>query len=152
MSETIIGPKRSSGHVNSAPADRLAARSDGIVPVQRLRVRGTWRVVDREWAYVSLQVRTPAGFWLNLTNEDHPPLVARRFSGKEGEREAPELTVVAMLRRYLSGHGAHVFGLDGSEARVGDGVTEWRYWASVGARLTVGIQTQADGTATVIGL
>ncbi|QBZ72926.1 hypothetical protein SEA_PRINCEPHERGUS_58 [Microbacterium phage PrincePhergus] len=125
-------------------------RQDGVVPVARIRVSGSWRVVSSDFAELSLRLKFGER-WLRLTHPDRPLLVARRFSG-EGKREAPELSVIAALKRALGAGGAHVFTLDGSEARVGDGVTEWRYWAWLGGRMTVALETQADGTVQVIGL
>ncbi|WNM68031.1 hypothetical protein SEA_SIRVICTOR_59 [Microbacterium phage SirVictor] len=125
-------------------------RGDGVVPVLHLRVSASWRVVDKDWAELSMRAKV-LGRWMRLTHADHPLLVARRFSG-EGKREVPELSAIAGLKAVLGAGGAHVFQLTGSEARVGDGVTEWRYWAWLGAKMTVAVRTQDDGTVKFVGL
>jgi hypothetical protein len=127
----------------------------GLAPekqVAQLRVRATWRVIDRQWAELTLEVKDPiVDKWLPLSAV--PVRVARRFSGKEGEREAPELTAVAFLRKVLGrDKQVRVLRLSGQEERVGAGVTDWRYWACLAAPLTVGLVPQADGSVTVIGV
>lgn len=114
----------------------------------RVRVSGSWRVLDREWAEVRLWAKVGEK-WYQLVPTEAPLLVARQFSG---DREAPELSVVAALREVLARGGAEVLGLDGSEARVGDGVTEWCYWAVLGARTTVAVERKPDGTVGMLGL
>lgn len=126
---------------------------DGVVRVAKVRVRVTARVVKANWIELALQMRLDGDSpWLNLTPEDTPLLVARRFSGKNGDREVMELYGIAALKRYLGAHGATVFELAGSEGRTGDGVNEWRYWAHVGARLSVAVQANSDGTVALLGL
>ncbi|AVJ51197.1 hypothetical protein FDJ44_gp59 [Microbacterium phage Pikmin] len=130
-------------------------RPDGVVPVCRVRVAGTFRIIDGTWAEVTGSIQLREGNeWLSLNLVDHPLIVARRFSGNEGDREVPELTVVAAVKRGLGSGGAEVLQLTGSEARSSaDGrSTEWRYWAWMGARLSVALQTRGDGSVVVLGL
>ncbi|WIC89622.1 hypothetical protein SEA_GARDENB_64 [Microbacterium phage GardenB] len=129
----------------------------GLAPakqVAQLRVRATWRVIDRQWGELTLEVKDPiVDKWLPLSAD--PVRVARRFSGKDGDRdrEAPELTAVAFLRKVLGrDKQVRVLRLSGQEERVGAGVTDWRYWACLSAPLTVGLVHQYDGSVAVVGV
>lgn len=128
-------------------------RQDGVVPVVSLRVRATVRVVSQDWVELSLQLKTsPEANWMFLTNLDHPLMVARRFARpKERQGESMELYALSALKRALSAHGATVQ-LGGCELRPGDGVNEFRFWAHLGARLSVAVESQPDGTVRVLGL
>lgn len=133
--------------------DQVRASRAGVAEVARLRVRATVRNVDREWVEIRLQVkRSSDSPWLDLLPEDNPMLMARQFSGRDYDREAPELYACSALRMVLGSRGADVLELAGSEARVGHGVTEWRYWARLGSRFSVALQSQADGTVAVVGV
>lgn len=114
----------------------------------RVRVSGSWRPLDKDWGELRLRAKV-GDKWYPLVPAGFPLIVARRFSGG---REAPELAVVAALKQVLGRDGAVVVGLAGSEARVGDGVTEWRYWAELGARTTVAVERKPDGTVGMLGL
>lgn len=128
------------------------SRPDGVVPVARIRVRGTVRVIDSCWVEVHLQLRISNDRpWLPITPEDAPLLVARRFSGSDKKGEVQELYVIAALKRELSANGAEV-SLMGSESRLGRGSTEWRYWAQLSSRLSVAVRLRQDGTVEVLGL
>jgi len=120
--------------------------------VAQFRVRATWRVLDTQFGEARLSLKDPlAEKWMPLTGM--PLLVARRFSGKDDSREAPELSMVALLRRQLGADQmVHVLRLSGQEERVGDGVTDYRYWACLAAPLTVALARRDDGSVSVIGV
>jgi len=133
--------------------DEESAGDRGVHEVAKLRVRGSVRVTSSDWSEVALQIRlSKDGPWLSLTPEDTPLLVARQFGGKDRSREAPELYVVTTLRKVLEGDGLSVLSLSGSEGREGMGTTEYRYWAHLGARLSVAVTTRPDGTVALVGL
>ncbi len=124
-------------------------------PVIKVRVRGTWRVLDRDWAELRLQVKVREG-WMDLVEADYPLIVARRFTGSpdpaRGDlREAPELSVISALKKYLGAAGVGVE-LSGSEYRAGDAVNEWRYWARLYGPLSVAMITRRTGTVSFIPL
>jgi hypothetical protein len=126
---------------------RAYVDSLGMREALRIGVRAGVRVVSKKWVEVSLEIQL--GAWMPLTHPDRPLLVARQFSG---DREAMELYAVSSLRLWLSSGGVRVLSLDDSEYRLGDGVNQWRYAARLGARLSVAVATQADGTVALLGL
>ncbi|QDF16027.1 hypothetical protein H3N89_gp63 [Microbacterium phage MonChoix] len=144
-----IIPRSARSHSNSHQ-DRRTTRQDGVVCINRLRVRAQVRNIDKDWCEVSLSVKVGEG-WFRL-ERGHALRVARRFSGSQGTREAQELYTVAALRRSLTAHGVAVLSLEGEEQRVGDGVTDYRYWANMGSRLTYALETLADGSVAVVAL
>ncbi|AVR56328.1 hypothetical protein PBI_ETNA_63 [Microbacterium phage Etna] len=159
-SSTITRP---GGHMTIPATDRQARGLEALIPdiadaeanfkqVAQLRVRATWRVIDRQWGELTLEVKDPiVDKWLPLSAD--PVRVARRFSGKDDTREAPELTAVAFLRKVLGRDSkVRVLRLSGQEERVGAGVTDWRYWACLSAPLTVGLVHQYDGSVAVVGV
>lgn len=124
-------------------------RQDGVVPVCQVRVVGSWVVTDPDWAEVYLYARLSGDEeWMTLVPRGYPIIVARRFSGADGKREQPVLTVVSALRRALSSGGVTVLGLNGCEEHphVGSGSTEFHFWAVLGSRLTVAVERQQDGS------
>ncbi|QDP44114.1 hypothetical protein SEA_MCGALLEON_63 [Microbacterium phage McGalleon] len=134
-------------------ADVTEKLGGSIIPesgrIAQLRVRGTWRVLSPEWAEISVSIKDPIGDrFIPLT--DSAVRVARAFSGS---REAPELLVIAALRRFLSkDKNVKVLRLSGSEQRVGEGFTDYRYWACLSAPLSVGLVPTGSGTVAVVGL
>ncbi|QXO14533.1 hypothetical protein SEA_JENOS_64 [Microbacterium phage Jenos] len=120
--------------------------------VAQFRVRATWRVLDPTFGELRLSLKDPlAEKWMPLSGA--PLLVARRFSGKDGTREAPEVTAVAYLRKTLGrDRDVKVLRLSGQEERVGDGVTDWRYWACISAPLTVALLRNDDGSVALVGV
>lgn len=141
-----IIPKSAKAHTNGHQ-DRKTARQDGVVCINRLRVRATVRNLDKEWCEVDLSVKF-GNSW-NRLEGGHHLIVARRMSGG---REAQELYAVAALRRSLQAHGVAVLSLEGEEQRVGDGITDYRYWANMGSRLTYALESSKDGVVSVIAL
>ncbi|AWN03840.1 hypothetical protein PBI_OATS_62 [Microbacterium phage Oats] len=146
MSGQVLEAPVSARFHASGQQDRRTARQDGVVCVNRLRVRATVQNIDGQWAEVKLSVKVGEG-WFPL--EGGKLRVARRRSG---QREAQELYVISALRRSLSAHGVAVLSLDGSEQRVGDGVTDYRYWASMGSRLTYALEVSEAGVVSVVNL
>lgn len=149
-------PQQSKSSMAQARAE-LAALAQATTSTARgvkVRVYGMLRVVDLEWVEVKLFVKLAKGKpALNLTHPDHPMLVARQYSGVNGEREARELYITLALRRILEAHGASVVELEQKgEPRIGKGTEEYRYWASVGAPFGVALQTQPDGTVVLVPL
>lgn len=128
-------------------------RQDGVVPVVSCRVRASIRPTSPDWCEARLQIKLSAGGkWLNLTHEDHPLLIARRYAHpKQRQGEAMELYALSALKRVLGAHGATVQ-LGGRELRPGDGWNDFRFWAHLGARLSVAVESAADGTVKVLGL
>ncbi|URC17921.1 hypothetical protein SEA_ENDOR_65 [Microbacterium phage Endor] len=141
-------PKSSRSHANVGVENRKSARQDGVVCINKLRVRADVRNIDTEWAEVNLSVKIGEG-WFRL-ERGHALRVARRFSGS---REAQELYAVSALRRSLTAHGVAVLSLEGEEVRTGVGaVTDYRYWANMGSRLTYALETLSDGSVAVVAL
>ena len=133
------------------PVTQMATMS-GVGMNVRVRVSATVRILDNDWVEVSARLRLyEGGAWLNLTVKDHPMIMARR---KSGGREVHELYAIAGLKTLLKQDPTvNVLGLDGSEARTGtQGITEWRYWARLGSRFSVAMQTQEDGSVRVVGI
>jgi len=130
----------------------LPARTDGIRAIVKVRARAVLLPVNDEWInvrlYVQLYKDSP---WLNLTSEGNNLLVARRYSGT---RESQELYAVSALKQVLSSEGAVVLQLAGSESRGDEAAhsIEYRYWAWLGARFSVAMRVENDGTVTAVGL
>jgi len=147
MTEGMAGPEtRKAVH-------GIVPRHDGVVRVAVIRTRGTLRNINTEWAEVRLQIQlNPDAEWLDLLEGGLPLLVARRYSGSEGQREAPELYVISALKQTIQAEGALVLSMLGSQSRALDGATEWAYWAHLAGRLSVAIRTRPDGSVAIIGL
>ncbi|UVG34624.1 hypothetical protein SEA_CHEETO1_59 [Microbacterium phage Cheeto1] len=88
----------------------------------QFRVRCTVAVVDQDFVRCTVQAKV-LGKWVVVGS---PALVARRFSG---EREVHDLYAVAAVRKIVQAGGVRV-ALSGHEVRVGEGVTDYRWWAS----------------------
>jgi len=148
MTEGMVGPE-----TRKAAHGIMPSRNDGVARVAIVRARGTLRNINAEWAEVRLQVQlNPDAEWLDLLEGGLPLLVARRYSGSEGQREAPELYVISSLKQVLQAEGALVLSMPGSQSRELDGTTEWAYWVHLGGRLSVAIRTRADGSIRLMGL
>lgn len=149
ITETLGGsliPKSARAHTNGHQ-DRRTARQDGVVCVNRLRVRATVQNIDGQWAEVNLSVKVGEG-WLPLEGGIRLRVARRR----SGDRESQVLYAISALRRSLAAHGVAVLALEGEEQRVGAGVTDYRYWASMGSRLTYALETSPDGIVSVVNL
>ncbi|WNN96091.1 hypothetical protein SEA_SCHIMMELS22_60 [Microbacterium phage Schimmels22] len=124
------------------------------VPVcrQRIRVRSSVRVLDQEWVEVRMQIRLrESGGWIDVIAEDHPLLLSRGLS-RVTECETQTDYVEAVLRRFVTMDAGLVWRLGAWESRVGQGVTEYRAWVDLSARLSVAVRTRADGMLNVYGL
>jgi hypothetical protein len=101
---------------------------------------------DEGWLQIRLQCRiSEKRAWVTMNEL----AVARQYGGVVSREEA---IVVAALRRSLGSMGATVLALDDIDVRVGNGQAEYRYWARLGSRLSVALQTRSDGTVAVVGL
>ena len=137
---------------SSPPAE---SRSDGVVPIVRLRVCATWRVLDQDWAEVMLMVEVK-GQWLPLSSGGLTTLlVARRYSGTGMDIEVPEFTLASALKKYLVRGGAVL--LDFSQSGecychpTSQEVT-WYYWATLGSRVSVALEFQPDESVIIRNL
>ena len=121
---------------------------DGVVPVCKIRVKAIMKNINAGWANVDLR--------LQLTSDGQVwPLgefkVARR---KSGDREAPELMVIGLLKNALQADGAEAELHGGERQELDDGTRIFQYWATLSARLSVAVQPATVGYpfVRVIGL
>ena len=130
------------------------SRSDGVVPIVRLRVGATWHVLDQDWAEVMLMVEVK-GQWLPLSvGGPTPLLVARRYSGTGMDIEVPEFTLVSALKQNLVRGGAVLLDFSHGESHCPPGGREvtWYYWATLGSRVSVALEVQPDESVIIRNL
>lgn len=130
------------------------SRSDGVVPIVRLRVGATWHVLDQDWAKVMLMVEVK-GQWLPLSvGGPTPLLVARRYSGTGMDIEVPEFTLVSALKQNLVRGGAVLLDFSQGERHCPPGGSEvtWYYWATLGSRVSVALEVQPDESVIIRNL
>lgn len=119
---------------------------------QRIRVRSSVRVLDQDWVEVRMQIRLrESGGWIDVIAEDHPLLLSRGLS-RVTECETQTDYVEAVLRRFVTMDAGLRWQLGAWESRVGQGVTEYRAWVDLSARLSVAVRTRPDGMLNVYGL
>lgn len=119
---------------------------------QRIRVRSSVRVLDQDWVEVRMQIRLrESAGWIDVVAADHPLLLSRGLS-KVTECETQTDYVEAVLRRFVTMDAGLAWRLGAWESRVGQGVTEYRAWVDLSARLSVAVRTRDDGMLNVYGL
>lgn len=111
--------------------------------IGKFRVRATVANLDADICRVTVQVKL-LGRWYNVAR---PGLVARRYSRGSGtEREAQSLYAVGMVRKVVQAGGVEVT-LTSEEVRVGNGSTDYRWWAfPLAEGLTVAWMERQDGS------
>lgn len=129
-------------------------KQTGVEPVISVPVRAIWKPVSDDMAHVELYIRL----------EDHwHPLsyqfiaVARvKKQSRRGDHyiEVPDLTLVSLLKSYLTAAGAEVIGW-GQRAGAGQKIDADKLFlydnvVTLGARLSVGFEYLTNGTVRVI--
>lgn len=135
--------------LNDLRATLAQDKTEPYVQAQ-MRVRGSVRVVNPRWVEVKLQLRVDDSMpWLNVLAEDHPVLMRRDYPS---EKDTLSGYVELAIRRFLCIDAGLNWMLGKWEARVGQGVTEYRAWLNLRARSSVAVRTRDDGMLNLYGL